>query len=460
MSTALYLLGTAVLILLNAFFVASEFAIVKIRPTRLEEMIRQGDARARLALRITGKLDAYLSANQLGITLASLALGWIGEPAIAHLIEPRLGALGSWSGIGAHGIAIGIAFFVITSLHTVIGELAPKSLAIQRTESVTLHTVRPLHFFYLLMWPAIWFLNALANAFVRLLGLRPVGEDEIAHTSEELRMLLARSPAGLDPEMRRMLVRVFDLRRRTARHVMSLRVDAATLRADMTIEEAVRVVADAGYSRYPVLDAAGKEVMGYLHLRDLFDVLSGRRKAKKVAELLRQPIYARETTSVEQLRQRMQARQVPVAIIRSDAGEFVGIVTMEDLLEEIVGEIRDENDDEVAPIHRRGSGIVDLDGRVLLADLEREVHIVLKPEMKVVETVGGYMLARLERPPLAGETVECEGFTLVATDVAGRRVRRLRIVPAPTERADGEPGPPGGYSGADTTGERNAITNP
>ncbi len=156
----------------------------------------------------------------------------------------------------------------------------------------------------------------------------------------------------------------------------------------------------------------------------------------------------------------MQARQVPVAIIRSDAGEFVGIVTMEDLLEEIVGEIRDENDDEVAPIHRRGSGIVDVDGRVLLVDLEREVRIVLQPEMKDVETVGGYMLARLERPPIAGESVECEGFTLVATDVAGRRVRRVRIVPAPKEGGDGEAGPPGGYPGADTTGERNAITNP
>lgn len=266
-------------------------------------------------------------------------------------------------------------------------------------------------------------------------------------------MLLARSPAGLDPEMRRMLVRIFDLRRRTARHVMSLRVDAATLRADMSIDEAVRIVADAGYSRYPVLDAQGRDVMGYLHLRDLFDVLSGRRKAKKVAELLRQPIYARESTSVEQLRQRMQARQVPVAIIRSEGGEFTGIVTMEDLLEEIVGEIRDENDDEVAPIHRRGSGIVDVDGRVLLSDLEREVHIVLRPALEDVETVAGYMLARLERPPQAGESVECEGLTLVATDVAGRRVRRVRIVPAP----DG--GSSGGLSGADTSGERNAVTN-
>ncbi|MBK8256391.1 MAG: HlyC/CorC family transporter [Polyangiaceae bacterium] len=449
MSTVIYLVITACLIGLNAFFVASEFALVKIRPTRLEELVRQGDARARLALRISSRLDAYLSANQLGITLASLALGWIGEPAIAHLIEPRLAALGSWAGAAAHAISVAVAFFVITTLHTVVGEQAPKLLAIQRTEAVTLHTVRPLHAFYILLWPAIWFLNTLANAFVRLIGLKPTGEDEIAHTSEELRMLLAKSPAGLDPEMRRMLVRVFDLRRRTARHVMSLRVDAAILRADMSIDEAVRIVADAGYSRYPVLDAQGKEVMGYLHLRDLFDVLSGRRKAKKVAELLRQPIYARESTTVEQLRQRMQARQVPVAIVRSDAGEFVGIVTMEDLLEEIVGEIRDENDDEVAPIHRRGSGIVDVDGRVLLSDLEREVHIVLRPEFKDVETVAGYMLARLERPPIAGESVECDGLTLVATDVAGRRVRRVRIVPAPV----GDGGPAGGFSGADASGE-------
>jgi CBS domain containing-hemolysin-like protein len=454
MSTLLYLVATAILILLNAFFVASEFALVKIRPTRLEELIRQGDGSARLALRITQRLDQYLSANQLGITLASLALGWIGEPAIANVIEPQLAALGSWASASAHAIAVGLSFFVITTLHTVVGEQAPKLLAIQKTERVTLLAVRPLHVFFLMAWPAIWFLNTLANLFVRLIGLKPGGEDEIAHTSEELRMLLARSPAGLDPEMRRMLVRVFDLRRRTARHVMSLRVDAATLRADMTVEEAVRVVADAGYSRYPVLDAKSKEVMGYLHLRDLFDVLSGRRKARKVAELLRQPIFARESTSVEQLRQRMQARQVPVAIVRSEAGEFVGIVTMEDLLEEIVGEIRDENDDEVAPIHRRGSGIVDVDGRVLLADLEREVHIVLRPEVKDVETVAGYMLARLERPAAVGESVQCEEFTLVATDVHGRRVRRVRIIPAP--RDDGST-PPGGASSPDASGDRGAY---
>jgi CBS domain containing-hemolysin-like protein len=442
-TTILYLFGTALLILLNAFFVASEFAIVKMRPTRLEQLVHSGDSRAKRALAISQRLDSYLSANQLGITLASLGLGWIGEPAVAHLLHPVLLRAGL-SAEATHAVSLGVAFFLIMSLHTIIGELAPKSLAIQRTEKVTLFAAGPLHFFYVMAWPVIWCLNTAANAFVRLFGLQPAHEQEIAHTSEELRILLTRSPAGLDPALRSMLVRIFDLRRRTARHVMSLRSDAATLRAGMTIEEAVAVVAEAGYSRYPVLDPAGHSVLGYLHLRDLFDVLSGRRKASRVAELLRKPIFARENTSVERLRLEMQARQIPVAIVTSSTGEFIGLVTIEDLLEEIVGEIRDENDEEVPPIHRRGPGIVEVDGRVLLADLEREEQIVLLPEAKTVETVGGYILERLEHPAEPGERIECEGYTLIVTDVFGRRVRRVRIVatdkaaPAPTGSSEPE----------------------
>ncbi len=429
MTTLLYLALTLVLVLLNAFFVAAEFALVKMRPTRLEQLIRGGDARARLALRMSQHLDEYLSACQIGVTLASLALGWVGEPAVAQYLEPRFSALGGWAAAAAHGMALGIGFFFITALHTILGEQVPKSFAIQRTQPVTLAIAYPLHAFYLVAWPVIWLLNNAANSVTRLLGVEPAGKEEMLHTSEELRMLLAQSPAGLDPALRSMLVRIFDLRRRTARHVMSLRGDASTLRADMTIDEAVKIANDAGYSRYPVLDQTGT-VLGYLHLRDLFEVLSGHRKATRVAELLRKPIFAPETTSVERLRQEMQARQIPVAIITSPSGEFVGLVTIEDLLEEIVGEIRDENDEEVPPIHRRGGGIVEADGRVLLADLEREVGIVVRPEMKAVETLGGYIIARLEHPAEAGERIECEGLTLVVTDVAGRRVRRVRIIPA------------------------------
>jgi CBS domain containing-hemolysin-like protein len=430
MQTLIYIVVTLLLVLLNAFFVAAEFAIVKIRPTRLEQLQRTGDSRARIALAISHRLDAYLSATQLGVTLASLGLGWIGEPAIAHALQPVFAKLGPWAVEASHAVAIVMAFVIITAVHTIVGELAPKSLAIQHTEQMALFGARPLHMFYLLAWPAIWLLNTGANGFIRLFGIQPARKEEILHTSEELRMLLTKSPAGLDPALRSMLVRIFDLRRRTARNVMSLRSDVQSMRAEMSIDEAVRFAGDAGYSRYPVLDEddAGK-VLGYLHLRDLFDVVSGRRKARTVVELLRKPIFAREDTSVERLRLEMQARQIPMAIITSGDGEFVGLVTMEDLLEEIVGEIRDENDEEIPPIHRRGGGIVDVDGRVLLADLERDVSIVLRPEAKSVETVGGYILARLGHPAESGERLECEGFTLVVTDVAGRRVRRVRIVP-------------------------------
>ncbi len=214
-------------------------------------------------------LDEYLSACQIGVTLASLALGWVGEPAVSHYLEPRFAALGGWAATAAHATALGIGFFFITALHTILGEQVPKSFAIQRTQPVTLAIAYPLHAFYLVAWPVIWLLNNAANSVTRLLGVEPAGKEEMLHTSEELRMLLAQSPAGLDPVLRGMLVRIFDLRRRTARHVMSLRGDASTLRADMTIDEAVKVANDAGYSRYPVLDQTGT-VLGYLHLRDLF----------------------------------------------------------------------------------------------------------------------------------------------------------------------------------------------
>ncbi len=428
MTTAILLLITLLLVLLNAFFVASEFALVKVRPTRLEHLVRGGDARARLALQIAHRLDAYLSTTQLGVTLASLGLGWIGEPALAHLVEPLFAALGPWAASAAHVVGVVVAFLLITAFHTIVGELAPKSFAIQKTEEISLWAARPLWVFYHLAWPIIRALNAGANGFVRLFGIAPARKEEILHTSEELRIALTKSPAGLDPALRSMLVRIFDLRRRTARHVMTLRSDVSVMRASVTIEDAVRFAVDAGYSRYPVLDEPGN-VIGYLHIRDLFEVLAGRRKASRVAELLRKPIFAREDTSVERLRLEMQARQIPVAVITSSAGEFVGLVTIEDLLEEIVGEIRDETDEEVPPIHRRGGGIVDVDGRVLLADLERDVAMVLRPEIKTVETVGGYILARLGHPAETGERVECEGLTLVVTDVAGRRVRRVRIVP-------------------------------
>jgi CBS domain containing-hemolysin-like protein len=436
---SILMLSTALLlVLLNAFFVASEFAIVKIRPTRLEQLVREGSSRAKLALRISRRLDAYLSANQLGITLASLGLGWIGEPALAHLLEPLFVDLGAFAAPTAHAIALTVAFVTITALHTILGELAPKSLAIQMTERVTLWTALPLHVFYLVLWPFIRALNGMANALLRVFGLRPASGEDVQHTSEELRMLLSTPFVGLDVELRRMLVRIFDFRRRSARHVMVPRSDTTTLRASASVDEAVRIAGDAGYTRYPVLDDAEKRVVGYVHVRDLFDVLRGARRAKLVSELLRRPLVARENASVEGLRRQMQATQVPLAVVVSDQGELAGIVTIEDLLEEIVGEIRDELDEEVAPIHERSPGLFEVDARVLLADLERETGISLTPPVERAETVGAYVLARLGRAPIPGDTIECESNIVMAMDVAGRRIRRVRIVARPVSIVDDE----------------------
>lgn len=435
----LLLITTIALVLANAFFVASEFAIVKIRPTRLEQLVREGKGRAKLALRMSRRLDAYLSANQLGITLASLALGWIGEPAIADLVEPLLDQLGGMATPVAHATALTISFVLITAMHTILGELAPKSLAIQRTEQVTLWTAYPLHAFYLLMWPFIYVLNGAANAIVRVFGLHPAGEDEVRHTSEELRMLLATPATGIDAELRRMLARVFDFRRRTVRHVMSLRSDIAVLHAHMTVKEAVQAAGDAGYTRYPVLDDEEKEVLGYVHLRDLFDVLRGAKRARMLSELMRKPIVAGESTSIEQLRKEMQKTQVPLSVVVTDDREFIGIVTIEDLLEEIVGEIRDEHDEEVPPIHKRATGLFEVGGRVLLADLEREAGIVLHPPVKRAETLAAYLLMRLGQTPQHGDAIECEGYTLVVADVVGKRIRRVRIVSRPESEPPSKP---------------------
>ncbi len=422
MQTLLYFVITLALVLANAFFVASEFAIVKVRPTRLEQLIRGGDTRARLALDISHRLDAYLSATQLGVTLASLGLGWIGEPAIAHLVEPLFSALGRWAGGAAHVIGVVVAFIAITALHTIVGELAPKSFAIQRTEEMTLWAARPLWIFYHLAWPIIRLLNAGANGFVRLLGVKPAAKEELLHTSEELRILLTKSPAGLDPALRSMLVRIFDLRRRTARHVMTLRSDVQSMRAKMTIEEAVRFALDAGYSRYPVLDEAGT-VLGYLHLRDLFEVLAGRRKATRVAELLRKPIFAREDTSVERLRLEMQARQTPVGIITSATSEFVGLVTIEDLVEEIVGEIRDEH--EKAEVVRENDHTYVVPGNMDVDRLDELFHV--RPDGHEATTVAGLVSEIVGRIPGAGEVVEDDGLRFEILASTDRRIERLRI---------------------------------
>jgi CBS domain containing-hemolysin-like protein len=433
------LLASIALVLINAFFVASEFALVKIRPSRLEQLATRGHRRARIALGISRRLDVYLSANQLGITLASLALGWIGEPVFAGLLKPLFESFGSWSVPTAHAAAVIASLTVITFLHTVLGELVPKSLAIQRTESVALWTATPLRIFYLVMFPVIWTLNAASRLILRIFGLRRASEVEMLHSPEELRLILQR--VELEPGARRVIDRLFDYTHRVARHVMTLRRDVVVLDAGRSWDENLQVALAQQYTRYPLVDGATDRVLGYVHLKDIVSALGSNRRPETICEFVREPIYASEGAPIEQLRRDFLRRRIHLAVIRGERETFAGIVTLEDLLEEFVGEVQDEQDtDEIPPIVRGREGHFEVDGRLTLDVVARELGLVLRTRGPKLETLGAYVAAQSGELPKTGDSIIRGGFRLTVLEVRDGRVRRLRGEPVPGSNLSVEAG--------------------
>jgi CBS domain containing-hemolysin-like protein len=435
------LLLAVLMVLANAFFVASEFAIVKIRPTRVKELVAGGGRRARLLAGITRRLDKYLSANQLGITLASLALGWVGEPALAHLFEPHLEWLGRAANVTAHSLALGLSFALITFLHTVLGELAPKSLALQRTEPVALWTAAPLRAFYVAAYPLIWALTAAANLCLRLLRLHPASGAEMLHSAEELRLVLQH--VELDPGARRLIDRVFDYTHRVARHVMTLRRDVVVLEEGRTWRENIDIALANQFTRYPLVEPGSDKVLGYIHMKDMMAALASGHEVQRMRELARAPIYCSEDTPSEWLRREFQRRRVHMAIVLGAGNGFVGVVTLEDLLEELVGEIQDEQDaGEIQPIVHGSDGRFEVDGRLTLDVAERELGLVLPAMPAEIDTLGAYLQAYLGPPLRPGRSIEIGGFRLTAIEIRDGRIRRLRgeplAPPAPESPDAGE----------------------
>jgi CBS domain containing-hemolysin-like protein len=431
MSTSLALILAGLMVLANAFFVASEFAIVKVRPTRVRELVKQGSRRAVLLSAVIGRLDAYLSANQLGITLASLALGWLGEPALAPILEPWLVSLGKWSGLAAHTLAMTGSFVFITFLHTTLGEQVPKVLALERAEPVALWTAPLLRGFYLLAFPLIWTLNTAANLVLRLLGLRAATEAEMLHSPNELRLVLQH--VKLDPGARRLIDRVFDYTHRVARHVMTLRRDVVALTAGLPFEQNLKTALANQYTRYPLVDPLTDKVVGYVHLKDIVAALASARPPQRMREIARQPIYISEETRLEWLRREFQRRRVHIAIVVGAEDRFVGIVTMEDLLEEFLGEIQDEQDvGEIPPIVRSADGRFEADGRLTLDVAARDLGLQLQAPRPDIETLGAFIEAMLARPPLPGDVIDVGGFRLTAGEIRDGHIRRVRGEPMPT----------------------------
>jgi CBS domain containing-hemolysin-like protein len=443
--TAAILVSLAV-VLANAFFVAAEFAFVKIRPTRIEQLANQGHRRARLLMGMLKRLNVYLSASQIGITVASLTLGWLGEPAVAKLLSPVM--LDRWDLPPAtvHTAATAISLTAITFLHTVVGELVPKALALQRTESVALWTAVPFQIFYLVTWPFTWALNNSANLVLKILRLPPPTEAEMVHSPDELRLVLQH--VQLDPGPRRLIDRVFDYTHRVARHVMILRRDVVVLIAGRPFDDNLRIALSNQYTRYPLCDPDTDRVVGYVHLKDIVTALASGPRPEFMREIAREPIYASEETSLEWLRREFQRRRVHIAIILGPGHAFTGIVTLEDLLEEFVGEIQDEQDqEEIPPFTRTADGGFDADGRLTLDVAKRELGLKLPPLPADIETLGGFVLTLLADVPVPGDTVSAAGFQFSVLEVRDHRIRRLRGEPLPEPPPDEEEDGPRRSSG-------------
>jgi CBS domain containing-hemolysin-like protein len=437
------LLGAALLlVLLNGFFVAAEFAIVKVRSTKIKELAQGGDWRAGVTQNVIGHLDAYLSACQLGITIASLGLGWIGEPAVARLIGPILQAGGVENETLVHTIAFGLAFTIISFLHIVLGELAPKSLAIRKPESTALWLAPPLRAFYWVMYLPIAALNETANWILRLGGIEPVSETEQAHSSEELRMIVAASHTHgtLNATERRLLENVIDFSEREVAEIMTPRVDMVCLFVNKSIAENLAIVRGEQHTRYPLADGTADNVIGMIHIKDFITLTLGaaERAGSVLQSIKRTVLFVPERASIDALLRTMQATHTHLAIVVDEYGGVAGLVTLEDVLEELVGEIRDEFDERELEVERRGGETI-VDGGLPLGEVEEMFPGLVSEGESEVRTIGGLVLRELGRIPVVGDQVTLGTYRLEVIEMDNLRITRVKI-----ERVPGSSGVPAG----------------
>lgn len=413
---------------LNGFFVAAEFALVKVRPTQIAPHVET--LRGRMAQRMIDHLDAYLSATQLGITLASIGLGVVGEPAVNRLLQPLFELVPNMPEEATHSISLIVAFAIISMFHIVLGELAPKSLAIRRPEPTSLWVAVPLWAFYWATYPGIWVLNLMANAFLRIFGIEPVGHGELAHSEEEIRRLLAsEEDTELSEPKRELLDNVFELSDRNARQVMVPRTEVVYMDATEPIEANLDVARRSGHTRFPLCDGDLDQLIGLVHIKDLF---IADEPPTSLRDIARETFAVPETLSLDQLLARMRHEHVHMAAVVDEYGGVAGIVTLENVLEEIVGEIQDEFDAEVPEFVGLEDGGYRVLGGMLIDDLEDELGIDIA-DAREEDTVAGIALSELGRTAEEGDAVEAGRLRLEVEEVDGNRIVSLRLDVLPEE---------------------------
>jgi len=422
------------LIAMNGFFVAAEFCCVKMRPSRLETLIQEGNTRAKYAKKLIDELDEALSVTQLGITLASLGLGWVGEPFVAALISPLVFAAGFGETV-THTISFAVGFSLITAMHIILGELTPKSMAIAAAEKILLNIALPMLVFWKIMYPFVWLLNTMASFVSHHLGLTQTGEGEVAHNPEEIRLLMkeSRKQGLVDDTEVDFVDNVFDFTERHVREIMVPRPDMVCLYLNKSYEENLVTILEEEMTRYPLCNEDKDHIVGFVHIKDLTKILLQGKKKPSFKRLARKVFFVPESMDVSLLLKMMQKNHSQLAIVVDEYGGTTGMVTIEDIVEEIVGEIQDEFDEEERPdAEQRGENLYSIDAKMLLEELDDEFSIEIDDED--VDTVGGWLNDKLGGEPRVGQSAAWDGNTFYVEEVEGLRITRVLIRLAKKQR--------------------------
>jgi CBS domain containing-hemolysin-like protein len=425
------------LVCANGFFVAAEFSLVTVRKTRVDQLIAEGNRMAVTVRHALADPESYIAATQLGITMASLGLGWMGEPMLASMIEPAFSFLPpGLSAAGAHSVAVAIAFAMITALHIVLGELAPKTIALQHAEKTSLYVVRPTALFLKTFRPFILLLNGMGRGVVNLLGLRPPSGLSLVHSEEELKMLVTASQeAGvLEEDEEQMLHRVFDFADRTAGQLMEPRTEMAALPVSATLEQVIDVVARGRRTSVPVYRHGVDDVIGVLQVTDLVRALASGSSPFTLSGLVREHLSVPETMKADDLLRAMRHHRTQQAIVIDEYGGTAGLVTFEGLMERIVGELGAEFGPVAHRINVLSDGSADVDGLALIADVNEQFGLAIDED--TYTTIGGYVLGRLGRRPCVADTIDVGRRTLTVEALDGLRVSRVRISREGAEEPD------------------------
>lgn len=423
------LILVAILIALTGFFVATEFAIVKVRSSRIDQLVAEGKKGALSAKKVITHLDEYLSACQLGITVTAMGLGWLGEPTVARMLNP-LFIRWEFNDSLTHILSLGIAFIIMTYLHVVVGELAPKTFSIQKSEAVTLLFAPSIIVFYKVMYPFIWVLNGSARILVGMFGLKPASEHELAHSEEELRLLLSESykSGEINQSELKYVNNIFEFDERTAKEIMIPRTEMITISEDAKVEDLLQMTVFEQYTRYPVaLDGDKDNIVGLVNIKEILsDVVLDKNLKKKGIKTYTKPIIqVIETSSINDLLRLMQKNRTHMAILIDEYGGTAGLVTAEDILEEIVGEIQDEFDtDEVLDVQRIDENHYIFNSKILLEDVNSLLGIDIAHED--IDTLGGWVLSQKIDVQI-NDILSYQGYEFIVRDLEGHKIKEIEV---------------------------------